>query len=281
MASVGSQSLAERLGEVFELTLPKLSPEARAQLASFVTPQSLAIIAGVVGAWIVGHAFGIGELIDVVLGVVGVVAIGMAVFSGLDELFEFARGTYFATSEADLEAAANPLAKAIAILGIQAVLALLFKGRPKGARVSVGPEPVSGNGLRYRPEIVQDPGLPAGSGSTTFWGDVEVSTAGTSEDRAVVLLHEKVHQFLAPKFYKLRRLRVENRVGSYFKTSLYRYVEEALAETIGQLGVNGAGATHAQWGAPGLSRRAQACSRLDSFRASLSSFGSNLVTCQP
>jgi hypothetical protein len=66
-----------------------------------------------------------------------------------------------------------------------------------------------------------------------------VSTAGSANDRAVVLLHEQVHQFLSPKLYILRRFRVENRVGSYFKSSLYRYVEEALAETIAQVGING------------------------------------------
>jgi hypothetical protein len=163
----------------------------------------------------------------------------MAVFSGLDEFYEFAHDTYFATSDADLDAAAEHLAKAIAILGIQTVLALLFKGRPRGGRVGVGPEPAPGPGLRYKPKIVQDPALPAGSGSTTFWGDVKVSTAGSAQDRAIVLLHEKVHQLLAPKFYVLRRVRVENRVGSYFNSSLYRYVEEALAETVGQLGVYG------------------------------------------
>jgi hypothetical protein len=55
----------------------------------------------------------------------------------------------------------------------------------------------------------------------------------------VVLLHERVHQFLAPKFFKLRQFRVENRVSSYFKSSLYRYIEEAMAESVAQVGVNG------------------------------------------
>lgn len=239
MASIGSLNFEQRLGEVFKRTLPKLGPDARNQLAALIAPESLAIIAGVLVAWVAGHAFGVGEIIDIVLGVVGFFSVGLAVFSGVDELFEFARLTYTANSDADLDRAATHLANGIAILGIQAVLAVLFKGRPRGARVPVDGEPPVGSGLRYRPQIVEDPALPAGSGSTTFWGDVEVSTAGSAEDRAVVLLHEKVHQFLAPKFYPLRRFRVENRVGSYANTSVYRYVEEALAECIGQVGVNG------------------------------------------
>jgi hypothetical protein len=116
---------------------------------------------------------------------------------------------------------------------------MLFKRRPAGGRVPAGEPPPRGAGLRYKPLTVRDPALPAGEGATSFWGDIEVSTAGSAQDQAIVLLHEQVHQFLAPKFNLLRRIRVENRVGSYFKSSLYRYIEEALAESVGQIGVNG------------------------------------------
>jgi hypothetical protein len=238
MANVASMNFQQRLGEVFQRTLPKLAPEARTQLAALITPESLAIISGVLVAWVVGHAFGYGEAIDIVIGVVGFAAIGLSVFTGIDELYLFARETYSATGDSDLDQAAGHLARAIAILGIQAVLALLFKGRPKGGRVPAGPEP-TGPGFRYKPTIIKTPALAAGEGSTTFWGDVEISTAGSPTDQAIVLLHEKLHQSLSPKFYLLRRFRVENRIGSYFRSSLYRYVEEALAETIGQVGVNG------------------------------------------
>jgi len=239
MADVASLSFEDKLGEVFRRTLPQLSPEARQQLAALVEPQSLAIIAAVLVAWIAGHAFGIGEVVDIILGVVGLLSIGLAVFSGIDELWEFAHGTYSATSDTDLDAAADHLARAIAILGIQAVLAVLFKGRPRGGRVPAGPEPPRTPGLRYEPKTVVNPNAPAGSGWTTFWGDVEISSAGSAADRELVRLHERVHQILAPKLYPLRRIRVENRIGSYFKSSLYRYIEEMLAETVAQVGVNG------------------------------------------
>jgi hypothetical protein len=239
MANVASMSFEDRLGEVFRRTLPQLSPEARQQLAALIEPQSLAIIATVLVAWIAGHAFGVGEIVDVILGVVGVLSIGLAVFSGIDELWEFGRGTYSAGSDQDLDAAAGHLARAIAILGIQAVLAVLFKGRPRGGRVAAGPEPPPTPGVRYRPKTVFNPNEPAGTGWTTFWGDVEISSAGSANDRALVQLHERVHQLLAPKLYLLRRVRVENRIGSYFKSSLYRYIEEMLAETVAQVGVNG------------------------------------------
>ena len=62
---------------------------------------------------------------------------------------------------------------------------------------------------------------------------------GTQTDRALVLLHEKVHQFFVAKLYLLREFRVANRAGSYVRSSLYRYFEEMLAETIARVGVNG------------------------------------------
>lgn len=241
---VARLSFEERLGETFKRTLPKLGPEARAQLEALISPQTLAIIAGVLVAWIVSHAFGIGEIIDIIILVVGVAAIGFAIFTGLDHLYDFAVGAYRAKSERDLEVAADNLAKAIAILGIQAVLAILFRGAraPRtgsGGRLNPGPPPPRTPGLRYRPTVRQDPALPPGNGGTSFYGDIVVSSRGSVTDRAVVLLHEKVHQFLMPKLYILREYRVSNRASSYMRSSLWRYIEEALAETIAQVGVNG------------------------------------------
>lgn len=54
-----------------------------------------------------------------------------------------------------------------------------------------------------------------------------------------MLLHERVHQILTPRLYVLRQFRVESRAGSYVRSSLRRYIEEALAETAAQLGVHG------------------------------------------
>jgi hypothetical protein len=55
----------------------------------------------------------------------------------------------------------------------------------------------------------------------------------TGPERAKLLRHEQVHQFLAPKLYLLREFRVENRVRSYTQSSLWRYLEEALAQANG------------------------------------------------
>lgn len=67
----------------------------------------------------------------------------------------------------------------------------------------------------------------------------KTATYAAAAIRLKVLLHEKVHQFLVPKMYILREYRAGNRAGCYVRSSLWRYIEEALAETIAQLGVVG------------------------------------------
>ncbi|PVB62236.1 hypothetical protein [Labrenzia sp. 011] len=242
MSHVAAWSFERKLEAVLRRSLDKLGPEARRQIEAILTPEALAIVAVVLIAWIASHSFGVGEIIDIILVAVGAVAIGLAVFTGLDHLYDFASGTYGARSERDLDTAADHFAKAVSILGIQAVLAVLFRGAPrtyKGGRAPVGPAPARTPGLRYKPTVRTSSRLAAGEGSTTMWGNIVVSIRGSANDQRIVLLHEKVHQFLTPKLYLLRQFRVESRAGSYMRSSLSRYLEEALAETVAQIGVNG------------------------------------------
>ena len=136
----------DRLKDVLGRTMAKVGPETKAQLQALVSPDSLKIIAGVLAAWIISHAFGLGEIIDAILLVAGAIAVGWAIFEGVDHLYDFATHTYKGRSAADFERAADHLAKAITILGIQAVMAVLFKGAKnprtgKGGRMSPGPRP--------------------------------------------------------------------------------------------------------------------------------------------
>jgi hypothetical protein len=236
MAEVASWPFEKRLEETITRCLPKLGPEARTQLAALITPEALAIIAGVLIAWIVSHALGVGQIIDVIILTLGVASIGLAVFTGLDHLYDFAVGTFQARTEKDLDAAADHLAKAIGILGIQAVLAVLFRGAKtpqtfRGPQFPVAPAPPRTPGWRYKPTTTTAPPPPGkGIASTSHYGDIRLSPDLTGSKRAKVLRHEQVHQFLAPKLYLLRDFRVANRVTSNTKSSLWRYLEEALAE---------------------------------------------------
>lgn len=242
MSLVAPRSFENKLEAVFKRTLPKLGPEAREALAAIITPEALKTIAVVLAAWVLSHAFGVGEAIDIILAIVGIAAIGLSIFAGLEHIYEFASRTYKANSEQELDIAAEHLAKAIAILGITAVLAVLFRGRPttgRGSKINIGAPPPRTPGIRFKPTVTKNKSMAAGEGATSFWGEITVSTRGSATDQKIVLLHELVHQFLAPKLYLLRNFRVENRAGSYFRSSLWRYIEEAMAETVGQVGVNG------------------------------------------
>ncbi len=239
--NVAGWTFDRRLFETLSRSKSKLLPEAWEQLQAIMTPEAIAVVAAVLVAWVVSHAFGVGEAIDVIISVVGGVALGLAVFAGLDHLYEFAVGVHTARSPADLDKAADHFAEAVAILGIQAVLAFLFRGRPttyRGAKVPIGAPPPRTPGLRYKPSIGYT-GMRAGRGYTTAWGDIVLSSRGTATERAVVKLHELVHRFLTPKLYLLRNFRVQQRMDSYVKSSLSRYLEEALCETVAQVGVVG------------------------------------------
>jgi len=233
-----------RLRYVFNRTMDRAGPELKAQLLQLTSPESIKIVAGVLVAWIVAHAFGLGEIIDAILLAAGAVSVGWAIFDGLDHLYDFASLTYRGRSVREFDLAADHLSKALAILGIQVVLAVLFKGakRPRtaqGGRLDIGSPPPNQPGLRYKPKVIADPTESAGFGFTDWWGDIFMSTEGSATDRALVLLHEKVHQFFVPKLRLFREYRVGNRAASYVRSSLYRYFEEMLAETIAQVGVNG------------------------------------------
>jgi hypothetical protein len=76
-ALVGRWSLEQRLGETLGRTVPKLGPEAGAQLTALVEPSALAMMAGMIVAWVVSHAVGLGEIIDIIALMVGVVSARM------------------------------------------------------------------------------------------------------------------------------------------------------------------------------------------------------------
>ncbi len=240
--NVAGYSSAERLGEVLKRSLPLLAPEARKEVEKLIDPDTLLIVAGVLTAWIVAHTFGIGEIIDVIVVGLGAVAIGLSIFEGLDELYLFGKLAIDAKSFQDLDESARHFARAVAVLGVQAVLAFLFKGTPKtfkGPRVDVGEPPPYVSGARSKPPLVGTSRLPAGHGETDFWGGIVISRLGTTTDRQLAAIHESVHRALTPKLSILRNFRVAGRAASYTRSSLAVYLEEALAETAAQVGVNG------------------------------------------
>jgi hypothetical protein len=239
---VAAMTAAEKLGEAMRRSLPSLSPEARAQVESMLTPESLAIMAGVLTAWLASHAFGAGEIADAVMLVAGALALGWSVFSLAEELYRFASTAIGAKNENDLDQAAQHFARAVAIGGVTVVLSVLTRGAGRSLRGRVpriaGPPP-PGRGLFSKPGIVRNPHLPAGEGSTDAYGNIIISARGSLKDQQLVLLHEKVHQALSPRLRLFQELRADLGQHMYGRSQLLRYLEEALAETYAQLRVNG------------------------------------------
>ena len=232
--SVAIQQLTDvdRIGEMLHSSLAFMSPAARASLSPLVEPKNLAIVAGVLITWGVSHAVGIGEIIDLILTSVGVVAIGMAVFDGIDHLIDAVRIALSATTEENMDRSAWHFSQAVSILGIQTVLAILLRSAPRAyrrARPNPGPPPAW---VGSRPPLRSTRGLPAGEGATGWWGEIEISRLGTATDRRLAALHESVHRFLSPRLVLLRNFRVSGRAASYQKSALSKYLEEALAETV-------------------------------------------------
>jgi hypothetical protein len=115
-------SPAERVGEGIRRGVARLAPAVQQQLQALVTPQALGVAAAFFVAWIVSHAVGVGFVIDALFLGAGVIAIGFAVFSGVDELMQFGQGALAARTGRELDAAAGHFAAAVSILGVQAVM---------------------------------------------------------------------------------------------------------------------------------------------------------------
>ena len=139
--------LEDKFAEALRRTAPKLPGSMRHEFEALLTPTSLGIMAGTLVVWAGSHAFGVGEIVDIALLAGGAFFLGMAVFDVAGELGDFLVITSNATEENELNKAASHLARAIAIMGIAAFIALLAKvakgrGGGKGRAAETPPKPI-------------------------------------------------------------------------------------------------------------------------------------------
>jgi hypothetical protein len=253
----------EKLKQVFLRAAKLLPGEAGQALLAVVSPGALATMVGVLVVWAGAHFFGVGEIADVVLLIVGYAAIGGVAIEAAKELFEFGRLTLNAASNADLDKAAAHLAKAISLIGVQTVLALLMKKKPGDifdkplTRMRPAPSVAEieaalpkSPGLFYKPKLVFTRAKWAGEGGTNVAGDIRLGRdffgdAGKAAEQVkYALYHEKVHQVLTPRLQIFRGFRVKLAREGYRNSFILRYLEEALAETVSQLRMNGLSAEY-------------------------------------
>lgn len=246
IADVPALSLSEKIAEALQRSLPYMPAEARGIVEGMVRPESLALIVGTLVVWAGSHFFGVGEIVDVILLSVGVFILGFAVFEGAGALYDFATGTINARSDTDLDAAGRNFARAVTLLGISTIQAVLLRGQGRAViargrpriypRIDVGPPPGAGPKLRIsRPDNIRGGSL----GTTDAYGTIEIARNQSLSEQRITLFHELVHRYFSPRVGPLRQLRAELKISSYSRSALLRYLEEALAEGYGLLRVNG------------------------------------------
>ncbi len=246
MANPATMSATDRVGEAMRRSLPMLPGDARKTVEAMLQPQALLIVAGTLAVWAGSHFFGVGEIVDVILLVVGFATLGVSVFQGASELYAFADKAINARSDNDLDVAARHFSQAVILLGISTIQALLMRG-PTGEAMqrgvprveplpNVGSPPPPGSGLR----LSRPSSLPGGSlGGTDMYGAITIARNQSLTEQRITLFHELVHRFFSPKTGPMRELRAQVRWNAYSKSALLQYLEEALAEGYGQLRVNG------------------------------------------
>ena len=239
-------STQERIAEAMRRSLPLLPAEARHQVEALISPESLAIIAGTLLLWAGSQFFGVGEIVDIILLTVGFAVLGLSVFSGGQELYNFATTAVGARTDADLQRAAHHFATAVNILGISLISGLLLRrsaravvarGRPAVRPMpNVGTPPAPG----VRPRITRPFSLPGGAlGETDWWGNMAVTRNQTLTEQRLTLYHEWVHRVLSPRISPMRQLRAQLRASGYWRSALLQYIEEGMAESYAQLRVYG------------------------------------------
>jgi hypothetical protein len=241
---VNQMTTADKLGEALRRSVPLLPAEAQEQIKAMLTPEALAVVVGTLIIWAGSHFFGVGEIVDVILLIGGVVFIGLGIFEGAEHLYDFVDIAINAKTDADLTRSAEHFAKAVNILGITVISALLLKksarsvinrGRPRIYRMpNVGPVPRPGATITrpYR--------LPSGAlGETDFYGNIQIIRNQPIIDQRVTLYHEWIHSVLSPRFGPFRQFRAQLRASMYNRSSLLTYLEEALAESFANYRVFG------------------------------------------
>ncbi len=133
-ASIAGWSLTAKLVEAWRLAIPKVPAEMRNQFAAMISPANIAITGGVLAAWAGSHFFGVGEVADAVVGVIGAAMLGWQAGQAAVEMGRYVVIASTAKTHSDLESAATHLANAVAIVGVTAIAMCIAKaaGKPLG-----------------------------------------------------------------------------------------------------------------------------------------------------
>lgn len=251
-----SWSAGEKVADSIRRSKKYLPANLALQVDALISPENLSIMTGTLVIWAGSHFFGVGEIVDVGLLLLGAVFVGWSVHKVAQDLVAFGSGAVSAKSEADLDRAGQAFASAAVMAGITVVMALLLRRSAKQLQATRGStisevarlrdpglaqvEADSQAGSLWRkPTITGDPSLKPGGGQTWWFGDVEYSTAGTATEQQLARVHELVHSFLRPRLRLFRQFRARLNASAYTRSAILQYLEEALAESVAQMSVYG------------------------------------------
>jgi hypothetical protein len=269
--NVGEMSSGEKIIETLKRSVNYMPDGLKEQWNALLSPENIAIMSATMLLFIVSHMFGVGEVVDAILLLVGAAMMGPAIVKAAEH-FLAACDCTSANSEPELEKCADELAHGVILLGIDIALIVLLRRQAKSIELSrggagsswirtakpggrapvmvgkttydpggiglpnVGPDPQpSAFWSKYSP--VKDFSLQPGIlGQTEWFGEIHYSGHLSPEVAKVTLAHEGWHSFLTPRIRPLRTVRVQLNAAGYGRSVFLRYLEEMMAEGKGQIG---------------------------------------------
>lgn len=154
VVNVGTMPLEQRFEQVLRRTLPLLPSDMQEEFKKLLDPAVIAQTVALLVVWAASHACGVGEVLDAIMAILAIYALGWAAWDAAWNMVEFLRLTLYAETDADLDKAAAMLARVIAAIGVKAFVQLLTRG---AARVSSKGKPGGAGKFDKKPEPEPQP----------------------------------------------------------------------------------------------------------------------------
>jgi hypothetical protein len=127
-ASVEKMTSSQKLCLSFVMALGKVPEAMTGEVLALLTPENLTAMSALTSVWMGSQGVpGVGQAVDAALLTLGVVLMTVQTADLSNALWEYARQSHGAQRQEDLEAAADHLARAIALVGVDVVTLVLTK----------------------------------------------------------------------------------------------------------------------------------------------------------
>ena len=131
-------SNAQRITEAITRSKEFMPDNIAHQIDALLTPEALGILVTTLTIWAGSHFYGVGEIVDVGLLLVGAFFVGWSITDVANNLLIFSIKTINARNDEDLNIAARVFAAAVITAGLTAVMALLLRKSATQLQVTRG-----------------------------------------------------------------------------------------------------------------------------------------------